>query len=204
MKPKQMQKHLSKLRKGLIQSNKKRPQSASPTRTTSSPLLSGTQSPSYSSPGPAPWRDYSSIYNDAGAYDLYSPHTLSPATSLQSGLSSTGAAMGYVPPLEDPLGHYGRETAERYGYDLHTVPSQGRPGTPPSSRTSSRSPPRQHHHGSSQQYLPRGYYPIPPPHSLIRDARYDPSQELPPHDATYYNTQPEHYVPRATLGIHQN
>ena len=206
MKPKQMQKHLSKLRKGLIQSNKKRPQSASPARTTSSSLLSGIQSPSHSSPGPAPWRDYSLIYNDAGAYDLYSPHTLSPATSLQSGLSSAGAAMGHVPPLEDPLGQYGRETAERYGYDLHTVPPQafhGRPGTPPSSRTSSRSPPRQHHHGSSQQYSPRGYHATPPPHSSIRDARYYTSQELPPHDATY-NTQPQHCVPGATPGTHQD
>ena len=203
MTPKQMQKHLSKLRKGLIQSNKKRPQSASPARTTSSSLLSGIHSPSHSSPGPAPWRDYSSIYNDAGAYDLYSPHTLSPATSLQSGMSSAGQ----VPPLEDPLGHYGRETAERYGYDLHTVPPQafhGRPGTPPSSRTSSRSPPRQHHHGTPQQYSPRGLYATPPPYSSIRDARYYPSQELPHHDATYYNAQPPHYVPGVTPGTHQD
>ena len=203
MTPKQMQKHLSKLRKGLIQSNKKRPQSASPARTTSSSLLSGIHSPSHSSPGPAPWRDYSSIYNDAGAYDLYSPHTLSPATSLQSGMSSAG----HVPPLEDPLSHYGRETAERYGYDLHTIPPQafhGRPGTPPSSRTSSRSPPRQHHHGTPQQYSPRGLYATPPPYSSIRDARYYPSQELLHHDATYYNAQPPHYVPGATPGTRQD
>ena len=68
-------------------------------------------------------------------------------------------AMGHVPLLEDPIRQYGRETAEQYGYDLHTIPPQGKPGTPLSSTTSSRSPTRQHHHYS--QHSTTAPYTVP-------------------------------------------
>ena len=207
MTPKQMQKHLSKLRKGLIQSNKKRPQSASPARTTSSSLLTDTppHTARSSAQGHGAWDRYTSPgssvlgYNDVGAYDMYSPLTLSPATSLQSGLSAVGGGGG-VPPYAGAAGQYGRETADRYGYDLHAgvppLPLHARPQSPAlSSRTSSKSPPRQYqHHPAHQQYpvhSPRGYYTSPPPpYGPASDGRFYSSPDARFHDSVYYGASP--------------
>ena len=205
MKPKQMQKHLSKMRKGLIQSNKKRPQSASPARTTSSSLL--TDTPPHTSragaPVPGAWDQYGSPRSsvpEIGAYDLYSPGTLSPATSLQSGLSAISG--GVVAPYgSGAMGHYGRETTERYGYDLHTgasnLPFHARPQSPASSRTSSKSPPREyqhlpHHHQYPAAHNPQGYYSSPPPPSYgsVSDGRYYSPPDARYHEAPYYGGSP--------------
>ncbi len=197
MKPKQMQAHLTKLRKGLLQSNKRRPQSASPIRTESMLVLPHTRP--YTSASGSSWEYYStpSGQYESRGYDLYSPQTLSPAVSTQSGLSSHAPSS------------YGRDMADKYGYDLYgSLPHiSPRNVTPPRSRTSSRSPPRpahqSHHmlsprdyHTSSSRDFDSGYGTAGPSHHAGWSSTRDPAR-IP--DESFYSSSHSEYGYAGTL-----